>query len=345
MIPRPLVSLFAFLLLVVGGVILFHPRKGFFAFFIRRRRKGVRIAAQDALKILYSRSEDGRDTSLSDLIAPQRAEGIRGSGNVELLRRHGLILLGERFVSLTPRGETVAANLVRAHRLWELHLAEETGYDQREWHILADAKEHQLGAQSVERLSRHLGSPVRDPDGDPIPTAAGKLPESRRGLPITTIEVGKSYYVSHLEDEPQDVYSQLVDSGIYFGMRFFAVERSEGKLVLDSDGRRVDLPMVLAAGVLVYECEPPETGAMRLSDAEVGATVRVLGITASGRGAERQRFLDLGFVPGARVDVEFRSAGKDPVAYRVKSSLVALRDEQAEKIRVLPVPPQKGPIL
>ena len=48
-----------------------------------------------------------------------------------------------------------------------------------------------------------------------------------------------------------------------------------------------------------------------------------------------RRLLDLGFVPGAHVGVEFRSPGGEPTAYRIRAALIALRAEDSEQIFVV----------
>jgi len=52
------------------------------------------------------------------------------------------------------------------------------------------------------------------------------------------------------------------------------------------------------------------------------------------RGQQRRRLMDLGFVPGSRVSFEMSSASGDPVAFRVKGAVAALRLEQARQIFV-----------
>ncbi|HVO68829.1 MAG TPA: FeoA family protein [Aggregatilineaceae bacterium] len=50
------------------------------------------------------------------------------------------------------------------------------------------------------------------------------------------------------------------------------------------------------------------------------------------KGLERRRMMDLGIVPGTTVVAEIRSPLGDPMAYRVRGALVALRREQAELV-------------
>ena len=55
------------------------------------------------------------------------------------------------------------------------------------------------------------------------------------------------------------------------------------------------------------------------------------------QGIERNRLLDLGFVPGAQVEVAIVSPFSDPTAYIIKGGLIALRKNQASKIHISPV--------
>ena len=62
---------------------------------------------------------------------------------------------------------------------------------------------------------------------------------------------------------------------------------------------------------------------------------RVAAIKADG--SVRRRLLDLGFVPGTVVEPVRRSPFGEPTAYRVRSSLMALRNEHAGSILVKPL--------
>lgn len=49
-------------------------------------------------------------------------------------------------------------------------------------------------------------------------------------------------------------------------------------------------------------------------------------------GKDRRRFLDLGFTIGTNVLAAFSSPFGDPVAYIVRGTVIALRNEEAKKI-------------
>ena len=51
-------------------------------------------------------------------------------------------------------------------------------------------------------------------------------------------------------------------------------------------------------------------------------------------GRDRRRFLDLGFSVGTNVVPAFLSPAGDPIAYIVRGTVIALRNEDAKKIMI-----------
>ncbi|MCZ7539273.1 MAG: ferrous iron transport protein A [Anaerolineae bacterium] len=69
-----------------------------------------------------------------------------------------------------------------------------------------------------------------------------------------------------------------------------------------------------------------------LADLRPGETAEVAALHSAG--AERRRLMDLGIVPGTTITAELRSPLNDPVAYRVRGALIALRRSQAAQIEI-----------
>lgn len=69
-----------------------------------------------------------------------------------------------------------------------------------------------------------------------------------------------------------------------------------------------------------------------LTDLQPGETAEVAALHSAG--AERRRLMDLGIVPGTTITAELRSPLNDPVAYRVRGALIALRRSQAAQIEI-----------
>jgi Fe2+ transport system protein FeoA len=49
---------------------------------------------------------------------------------------------------------------------------------------------------------------------------------------------------------------------------------------------------------------------------------------------ERRRMVDLGILPGTRIENVMSSPLGDPIAYRIRNAVIALRREQAQMIEV-----------
>ncbi len=71
---------------------------------------------------------------------------------------------------------------------------------------------------------------------------------------------------------------------------------------------------------------------MTLNMLKAGRTATITGIHNAD--AERRRLLDLGILPGTHIESVLDSPLGDPVAYRVRSAVVALRKEQTVLIEV-----------
>lgn len=77
---------------------------------------------------------------------------------------------------------------------------------------------------------------------------------------------------------------------------------------------------------------PTPTSPLTLDQLPRDATARVLSLHSEG--VTRRRMFDLGITPGTRIRVEVRSPLGDPTAYRVRNTVIALRNEQARQICV-----------
>jgi len=78
-------------------------------------------------------------------------------------------------VTLTAKGEKVALNIIRKHRLWEMFLVEKLNFKWDEVHDVAEQLEHINSEKLIEQIDKFLNFPKVDPHGDPIPDANGKL--------------------------------------------------------------------------------------------------------------------------------------------------------------------------
>jgi ferrous iron transport protein A len=71
---------------------------------------------------------------------------------------------------------------------------------------------------------------------------------------------------------------------------------------------------------------------MTLNELKPGQIASVLKL--SSQGLNRRRMMDLGILPGTKIEIEMKSPLGDPVAYRVRGSVIALRNAQASQIYI-----------
>ena len=83
---------------------------------------------------------------------------------------------------------------------------------------------------------------------------------------------------------------------------------------------------------MIFNQKSVKVNAMTLDKLGTGQTATVKKI--HNQSTERRRLLDLGILPGTRIENVMPSPLGDPVAYRVRSSVIALRREQAQLIEI-----------
>ena len=69
-----------------------------------------------------------------------------------------------------------------------------------------------------------------------------------------------------------------------------------------------------------------------LANLQVGERARVASLLS--RGSMRRRLQDIGLIEGTEVECVQKSPAGDPVAYRIRGALIALRSEYSSNILV-----------
>lgn len=327
---------FAVLLLAMVAV-LFWPQGGLWQRWRGLRQRAQHAMLEDALKHVLDFQQRRIPVTVESLSGVLKVRRNHVVALMHQLEADGLIRFHQFAIQLTPRGAETAFHVVRAHRLWETHLAQETGYGETEWHHHAERQEHRLTAAEVDELAARLGNPVYDPHGDPIPNGAGNH-TTPRGEPLTQAQPGHLYRIVHVEDEPTVVYAQLVAEGLHPGVTLTILDRNDRRIRFLAEGEEHHLAPLLAANLtveaLVPEALAAEIPLLSLDQLHPNEQARVVALSRACRGQERRRLMDLGILPGAAIEVEMHSPLNDPTAYRVRDTLIALRREQARMIQI-----------
>lgn len=327
---------------VAVAALLLWPRSGLLGRGLAARRLARRVRREDAIKHILKCEINGAEATIESLAGHLEIPTRQAVLLLEDLDGRGLLSFEGGRLHLRTAGRDLALHLIRAHRLWESYLSEETGVAEAQWHRQAERQEHLLSPEEADALAARLGHPTLDPHGDVIPTPGQPVPRDQ-GMPLNAADVNRPLRITHVEDEPAAVYAQLTAQGIRPGMRGLLVEKLPHRLRFWADGTEHVLAPLVANNIaveLLADYAPKDLLEEEyLSGLAEGQRGKVLGLSPACRGPERRRLLDLGFVPGTEVLAELKSPGGDPTAYRVRGTLIALRKEQAGLVRISSLSP------
>ncbi len=113
-------------------------------------------------------------------------------------------------VKLTKKGQDIAINIIRKHRLWEVFLVDKLDFKWDEVHDLAEELEHIDSSELINRLETFLDHPKFDPHGDPIPDKDGIIHRQEQ-VSLTELNVGQTGYVTGVRDSSR-AFLQFLDN-------------------------------------------------------------------------------------------------------------------------------------
>jgi DtxR family Mn-dependent transcriptional regulator len=329
----------ALLIFFVGSILLyliFRPTKGWFWLIKRTYKSSEKIIIEDILKQLYHFENSGNRVDTKTLV---QVLNFNDKSIVEAIKKmsiNNLVYFDSDALKLTEQGKEYALRIVRVHRLWERYLADKTGYHKNEWHDRAELMEHKLNRDETNKLADQLGNPKYDPHGDPIPTKTGKVAEIK-GVELPLLKVGSIARITHIEDEPEVIYKQILAENIHIGSLIKVTENNNTRIVFQSEGEEFKLAPIVASNLTVSPIEKQvtfEENLARLSGLKEHETAEIIGISKESRGESRRRLLDLGFVKGSKIKIDLLNPLGEPNAYLIKGTSIALRKDQASKILI-----------
>ena len=176
-------------------------------------------AIQDYVKEIYKLEAAGRRPTTSALAAQL---GVSPPSVTSMLKKLALLGLVEheryRGAHLTRKGERVALEVIRHHRLIEQYLSQTLGLPIDALHAEADRLEHALSEELEEHIDRTLGFPTRDPHGDPIPGPDLKITRVKT-TQLSKLEAGDKATVERIPDGDGELLRYLSELKLTPGNR------------------------------------------------------------------------------------------------------------------------------
>lgn len=158
-------------------------------------------AVQDYLKAIHALGGAERTVSPADLAARLGVKAPSVTGMLKRLAEAGWIEYESgRGALLTAAGVAEARRVIRRHRLVELFLTRVLGLDWSEVDAEAEALEHAISPRLEQAIAAHLGEPLEDPHGHPIPTREGTIP-SRALRSLADFRPGERVVIREVRDD------------------------------------------------------------------------------------------------------------------------------------------------
>ena len=210
-------------------------------------------AVEDYAKAIYTLQRRA-DSPVTTTALAERLDvsAASASGMVRRLSEIGLVKHEPyKGVELTERGNAVALEVIRHHRLLELLLAE-LGVPWDRVHDEAEVLEHHISEELEALIAERLGDPTHDPHGDPIPTADLSVDEGS-SIALNDLEIGQRGRFVRVSDSDPEMLRYLSDLGLAPGEKLELIGREpfEGPLVVGFGGKQHPLGIALASAMRV----------------------------------------------------------------------------------------------
>ncbi len=169
---------------------------------------------EEYLETIFKLLHDGAPVTVGQIAEALGVSPASVSEMVRRLRAAGLVEedRGDG-VTLTRRGRTEGARLVRRHRLSERFLVDVLEMPWDAVHDEACKLEHALGPEVEARLAAQLGNPRTCPHGRAIPDEQGVLREEAL-RPLSELEPGDAGTIGCVTEEQADLLRYLASLGL-----------------------------------------------------------------------------------------------------------------------------------
>ena len=174
-------------------------------------------AEQDYLKEIHGLGGAERQVTPAEIADRLGVRAPSVTGMLKRLAESGWVKYESgRGATLTVAGVAEARRVIRRHRLVEVLLTKVLGLDWSEVDAEAEALEHAISPRLEQAIAAHLGEPLEDPHGHPIPTSEGAL-EQRQLKPLCDFLPGQRVVIREAEDNRPERLRRWRDLGLLPG--------------------------------------------------------------------------------------------------------------------------------
>lgn len=183
---------------------------------------------ENYIKAIYHLSTDVKKGISTNAIAEKLA--TKASSVTDMIKKLSdkKLVIYKKYhgVNLTEKGNKIAANVIRKHRLWEVFLVDKLNFSWDEVHEVAEQLEHIKSPKLINQLDVLLGFPTHDPHGDPIPDKDGNWNTIDKIL-LSTLEKNESGICVGVDDSSSEFLQFLDKKGITLGKKITVLEKED----------------------------------------------------------------------------------------------------------------------
>lgn len=196
---------------------------------------------EDNLEVIQARIAERLDVSRPSV-----------SEMIHRMESENLVSLTANKISLTDKGESLAARVVRRHRIAERFLSDTLGLSWSLAHHEACKWEHVLTPETEDAIFKLMNMPTTCPHGNPIPGSAYVQPDHTA---LSKIGAGCQFTISRIIEEIEaksSVLDFLQQSNMLPGVAGTVVKlHSDGSRTVAVDGSEVTVDAFVSARIFV----------------------------------------------------------------------------------------------
>ena len=213
------------------------------------------VAEQEYLESLFWLFEAGLPMTGANLARAMQLSAPTVSEMLGRLERDGFITRdASRSISFTEGGRADAERLVSRHRMIERFLTDTVGIPWDDVHEEAEKLEHAMTPRFEAYIRATVGDAPTCPHGHPI-----NVGHRVAGAPLADCAPGAAITILRFENEAEDLLHYLMEIGVEPGRTGHIVSSDADIVVLELDGRRVEITNSVAETVTVKaDPSPPE---------------------------------------------------------------------------------------
>ncbi|CAN5190212.1 metal-dependent transcriptional regulator [soil metagenome] len=175
------------------------------------------VSEENYIKSIYHLQLQSDKVTTNELAKALSTKAASVTDMLKKLQKKKLIRYKKYYgFNLNEKGNRMALEIIRRHRLWEYFLVFKLGFEWDKVHTIAEEMEHVSSPELIKKLDAFLDHPTTDPHGDPIPDKNGDVPVIRQ-INLYGLEAKQQAVISSVSNQSAQMLEVLKHLEISIG--------------------------------------------------------------------------------------------------------------------------------